>query len=387
MSIVLILREEIVCIVILAFFMVYSRLYSRADECRSFMRISGYALAHVILDLVTVITVNHTDSVPEAVNCLLHYAFYIFAVLFCFEYFSYTVRITQTAAKAKKIIKITSLLPLMYFVFLPFANIEYLYGGDTYYSMGTSVYIGYGLAVLLFAASTANLLANIKRIEKIVLITVVPMDIIMISALVLQVIFPELLLTGACVTIVTVGVYFAIDNPAEKFRQHAYIDINTGVKNKNCFEEDIRRLDKKYFGTASRSDTPLGIVVCDLNGLKSVNDVYGHIAGDELIRSAAEVLSDTMRSAKNIYRIGGDEFVALYIGASSDLMEKEISGMKKECTERSKKSRYPLSIAAGCAVSESGCPSVNDVISSADKRMYTDKVMMKEQNPTVSIRR
>ena len=55
MSIVLILREEIVCIVILAFFMVYSRLYSRADECRSFMRISGYALAHVILDLVTVI--------------------------------------------------------------------------------------------------------------------------------------------------------------------------------------------------------------------------------------------------------------------------------------------------------------------------------------------
>lgn len=49
MSIVLILREEIVCIVILAFFMVYSRLYSRADECRSF------TLAHVILDLVTVI--------------------------------------------------------------------------------------------------------------------------------------------------------------------------------------------------------------------------------------------------------------------------------------------------------------------------------------------
>ena len=51
----------------------------------------------------------------------------------------------------------------------------------------------------------------------------------MISALVLQVIFPELLLTGACVTIVTVGVYFAIDNPAEKFRQHAYIDINTEI--------------------------------------------------------------------------------------------------------------------------------------------------------------
>lgn len=385
MKIALILREEIVCILILLFFMVYSRIYSGSGECKRFMRISSYALAHVLFDMVTVITVNHTDTVPDIVNRLLHYAFYMFAILFCFEFFSYTVRLTQPAAKASKIIKITSLFPIIYLLSLPFTDIEYLHGNVTNYSMGTSVYIGYGLAVLMFAASTVNLLLNIKRIEKNVVITVIPMDILMTLALFLQIIFPQLLITGACVTIVTVGVYFAIDNPAEKIRQHAFIDYTTGVKNKNCFEEDVKRIDKKYY-SGKAGQISVGMIICDLNGLKAVNDQYGHLAGDELIHSAAQVLSETLISANNIYRTGGDEFAALYLGAAVDAMEKEISDMKKECIDRSVSLAYSLSIAAGCAVSDENSGSLNDVIKAADKMMYKDKVIMKSQDPSISVR-
>lgn len=126
--------------------------------------------------------------------------------------------------------------------------------------------------------------------------------------------------------------------------------------------------------------------VCDLNGLKAVNDNFGHIAGDELIRAAADVLSKNLKSAYNVYRIGGDEFVAVFIGHNKNIIEKEVAEVRTDCG-RYTNLKHPLSIAIGIAdISDDKFLSVFEIISLADKRMYEDKVRIKQSNPGISVR-
>ena len=78
-------------------------------------------------------------------------------------------------------------------------------------------------------------------------------------------------------------------------------------------------------------------VICDINGLKTVNDNYGHLEGDKLILAAAEVLMDKLKSSSNVYRIGGDEFAVFYEGVRIGDVEAEIASIPEACEKVSVK--------------------------------------------------
>ena len=93
-------------------------------------------------------------------------------------------------------------------------------------------------------------------------------------------------------------------------RKIAYMDTLTGVGSKLAYAEEEATIDEAIReGTMS----DLAVVVCDVNGLKYVNDTYGHAAGDEYIRAACQLICDVFAHSQ-IYRIGGDEFVAIVRG-------------------------------------------------------------------------
>jgi GGDEF domain-containing protein len=91
----------------------------------------------------------------------------------------------------------------------------------------------------------------------------------------------------------------------------AFYDALTGVSNRNAFILRLHEWDKE-------STLPLAIIVCDVNLLKSVNDKYGHMVGDELLVSAAEIISVSIREKADVFRIGGDEFVVLIPNSNND---------------------------------------------------------------------
>ena len=122
----------------------------------------------------------------------------------------------------------------------------------------------------------------------------------------------------------------------------------------------------------------LGHVICDLNDLKITNDRYGHMEGDELIRLTAHLLSTYMRHAYRIYRIGGDEFVALYLDEKLPVVKEEIRTVRRECRNVKTASGVPLSIAIGMALSEDG-ERISEIAKAADERMYLDKSRIKGQ--------
>lgn len=93
-------------------------------------------------------------------------------------------------------------------------------------------------------------------------------------------------------------------------RAIAYTDQLTSVRNKRAFAEHEREFNEKI---ANGEAAPFSVVVCDVNGLKHINDTYGHKAGDNYIRSACQLICETFRHSP-VFRIGGDEFVVILSG-------------------------------------------------------------------------
>ena len=374
MNILLTIRAEIICLVIQVFLLVYSALYNKSKTERIFLRICCWGLIHVVFDIITVYTVNHLETVPKGVNWLCHVIFFMAAIMFCYEFLNYIFRISYPEKITKKLRIISTAVPVLYFVLIPFLKIDYPAGRGTNYSYGPCVFAGYGCTVVLFVSSIVMILINNKKIEKSVRRALIPMVLFMFGSVMYQIFVPEFLFTGADVTLVTVGMYFAVENPTERYRSRAFIDLDTSVKSKNCYDEDVVTLEQKYRSCVSPKD--VACVVCDLNGLKNVNDTYGHLVGDELIRLAASALKDHLKSAYDIYRVGGDEFVAIYVDEQVYRAEQEVNQVQNHSGKLHTGNGCPLSMAIGLAKSSEG-DSILDVVAAADKKMYQEKAKMK----------
>lgn len=155
-----------------------------------------------------------------------------------------------------------------------------------------------------------------------------------------------------------------------RLRNKAYIDAHTGLPNKSRCEG--------IFNNKIVSDN-ICVVMFDLNGLKTVNDKLGHIAGDEFIKGFADILKKSIRGQDFVGRYGGDEFVAVIYNADCnglakifDRIEENISIFNKENTE------LQLSYAHGCSFSNGriGC-TMKKLLSEADEDMYKNKTTMK----------
>ena len=95
-------------------------------------------------------------------------------------------------------------------------------------------------------------------------------------------------------------------------------DALTGVKNKRAYVQAETEMDQEIDKKA-----PFSMVVCDLNGLKQVNDTQGHKAGDEFIRNACKVICDVFDHSP-VFRIGGDEFAVILKGRDYERREELI---------------------------------------------------------------
>lgn len=384
MNIILVLRSEIACEVILILLLGYNIIYGCKSE-KNFLRICLFALAHVIFDGITVYTVNNQELVGNTVNTAMHVLMYLTVIFFDCEIFCYILKNLVSKAALRRYLNLARLPVLIYIISMPFLEIQYLEGNGTKYSVGSCVVAGYTLVALYTIIGTVLLIVNIRKVDKSITIGLLPCNIFVIICMCVQLTVVEFLFTGAAVTLITMGLFFAIENPAAHYMKRAYIDIDTGIKNKNCYNEDMKRLNEKFF-INPKNNSLFICAVCDINGLKTVNDHFGHIAGDELIRAAADVLSKNLKSAYNVYRIGGDEFVAVFIDHNKHNVEKEIEDVRTDCGKYTNL-KHPLSIAIGIADgNDDKFENVYDVVSLADKRMYEDKVRIKKDNPAVSIR-
>jgi diguanylate cyclase (GGDEF)-like protein/PAS domain S-box-containing protein len=148
----------------------------------------------------------------------------------------------------------------------------------------------------------------------------------------------------------------------------SFHDSLTGLYNRAYFEQEMRRLETGRI-------LPVGIIVCDVDGLKLVNDTMGHDTGDALLVAAAEVISQSFRGNDVVSRIGGDEFAVLIPGGSRVVVEDAYKRIKKAIDNYNRENiDLSLSMSVGLAVSSSENIKITELFKEADNSMYREKL-------------
>ncbi len=151
----------------------------------------------------------------------------------------------------------------------------------------------------------------------------------------------------------------------------SYHDTLTGLYNRGYFEDSKKRFETEQI-------LPLSLIICDVNGLKLINDAFGHSVGDELLVAVADLLRSCCREQDIIARIGGDEFSILLPWTNEDRTKTVYDNIVANCEESAAqldgKLRY-TSISVGYATKTEQQESLNEVFKVAEENMYRRKLL------------
>ncbi len=156
-------------------------------------------------------------------------------------------------------------------------------------------------------------------------------------------------------------------------RKLAYTDSLTGIKNKRAFLEAQEEIQQSL-GVGLINE--LGIIVCDLNSLKFVNDNQGHESGDNYIKQASKLICNVFKHSP-VYRIGGDEFVVILRGVDYKNRETLLNDFDKLMYENIIKEGIVISTGLDVYSKEKG-DTFQTVFERADKKMYARKKILKD---------
>lgn len=159
-------------------------------------------------------------------------------------------------------------------------------------------------------------------------------------------------------------------------RRLAYTDPLTRVKSKHAFAETEELIDRRI----QEGDlSPFAVAMFDVNDLKRMNDTQGHECGDQLLKSACKLICVQFRHSP-VFRIGGDEFVAVLEGEDYKNRDSLISDFQRRMEENRRQGG--IVIASGLAVFVPGQdPFFHSVFVRADEQMYERKRVLKELEP------
>ncbi|ADL13493.1 PAS domain S-box protein [Acetohalobium arabaticum] len=171
-----------------------------------------------------------------------------------------------------------------------------------------------------------------------------------------------------------IGVYGIYRNISKRKKEEARIkylsfhDEMTGLYNRRYFENEIERLNN------SRK-LPISIIIGDMDGLKYINDNYGHKMGDEFIKKTAEAFKAATRQEDIVARIGGDEFAIILPEADSNTAQKICERIQAKTKWHNKKIDLPepLRISLGYAVKIDRNQNLDEIFNKADQKMYQNK--------------
>ena len=167
----------------------------------------------------------------------------------------------------------------------------------------------------------------------------------------------------------------SITDRVEEIEKESRLDHLTNVYNR----QHIDKLLEIEYEESNINKWPLSVAFIDIDDFKSVNDTYGHLAGDEVLKSISSFFSKNIRQTDVLARYGGDEFILMLPGSTSDiaksLLERLLSLMKNELDLDVKDEKFSVSVSIGLAthLGMNGFDKLKDVLAAADKALYQAK--------------
>ena len=160
---------------------------------------------------------------------------------------------------------------------------------------------------------------------------------------------------------------------AKHFEKLASYDGMTGCRNRTSYIEYMNNEGNKIKELENTV-----VIVCDINNMKTINDVHGHVNGDKAIMTVALILKEAFNEYGDIFRIGGDEFVGIFPNIDASTIEITVADVYKKTRSYDVEFEFPFSVSIGVAnVNLRIDNSLADTFDRADKKMYTMKKAMK----------
>lgn len=154
----------------------------------------------------------------------------------------------------------------------------------------------------------------------------------------------------------------------ERILYLSYHDTVTGLFNRRFYEDEVIKLDKPM-------SYPITVIMGDVDGLKMTNDVFGHEVGDQLLRSIAAVMMDSIASTDVAIRWGGDEFVIIMPHTDERAAEIFLDKLKGNLEKRSINDIIKTSVSFGYAVKSEETEDLSTVVQRAEEMMYRLKLL------------
>lgn len=144
-------------------------------------------------------------------------------------------------------------------------------------------------------------------------------------------------------------------------------DSLTGLYNRPFFEEELKRLN-------TERQYPLSVIIGDVNGLKILNDTFGHLEGDQLLERTAEILQRCCRHEDIISRWGGDEYAIILPQTDHETALQICDRIRNEC-QIQENILIPISISLGVSTNSLPTQNVQKIITDAEEKMYQEKLI------------
>jgi diguanylate cyclase (GGDEF)-like protein/PAS domain S-box-containing protein len=160
---------------------------------------------------------------------------------------------------------------------------------------------------------------------------------------------------------------------AYDLEEAANVDRLTGLHNLRGFD----LVGEQVLAQAQRANQSIGLIFCDIDGLKEINDSFGHAQGDRALQDVSSILKFTLRSADAIARIGGDEFIVLSAGADRDSVARLNERLQEgfDFFNATNERPYRIEMSSGTSWSEPGAPCrLEELRMVADQAMYAEKL-------------
>ncbi|SDJ45409.1 sensor domain-containing diguanylate cyclase/phosphohydrolase [Salimicrobium halophilum] len=161
----------------------------------------------------------------------------------------------------------------------------------------------------------------------------------------------------------------------QKHVEHLSIhDQMTDLYNRRHFEQKVEEFDStRYF--------PLGFIMADINGLKLINDAFGHQKGDEIIHEVSKELCRNTRDGDVVARLGGDEFAIILPNATEKEVKEVRSRLERSCVIKHENNLH-ITVSFGSSVKKMAFQPTEEVLQLAENRMYRNKLFQKNSHRT-----
>lgn len=370
-----VISMEILCIIILLLIL-YGSIFevrNKREKNRIFIYEIILVLCATIFDMFAWIFNGDIDKMRFLVICngASFILGYFIAILFSY-YLIYFIREKKNFSLIYvRIVFVVGICATL-FVLVGISNGRVFYMASGYYRVGPWYNYTQIFSIGTQIYNLVLIIMNAKKLGKHDTIAVLSYIVFPFQSVIMHFLVPQISLSYIAITISLLTIYIMLQAEQEiEFRTRekmlkelSHLDAMTQLQNRRSYEESCSRMETMK---------SVGVVFCDLNGLKYVNDNEGHKAGDQLIKDFADILKRVF-SYESIYRISGDEFVILIPDMAKALFEERIEEFKKII-----KSNQRELASFGWTCGEGSL--IYKLIYEAEKNMYLDKEAFYQRYP------